>query len=414
VTTKTKVVLFEACFFIGFPVVGMGLHAAFGLGGLFVYMLLLALWCWELFAFCHYRHCRQEEFRNILQVAADTQMPLVSVLKAHLQDRPRKGIYPLWVASLLMFVFPGYYWYHRRHCFDARIACLVEMLEDGIPLDTALASSPGVVSRETAIAVTVGEYTGRLADALRGRDSEQSGPMWLNLLPRLAYPLLLLCVLAANVIFLCQFIMPKYEKIFADFKMPLPASTVGLIDTGRWLVLLSWDIPLVWLGLVALCNLVYFQERAAWYFPVVGKLVRLHARGQFLRILGLMLEDGKPLPHVLQRVTRSGLLPPVLENRVQHLETQLRQGHGLSESLVANGLLAKSMSDLLVSAEKVRNLPWALQELGDVLLRRSARWTYRLSMVVFPLSVAGCACLIGLAAAATFYPLAAIMEKLHG
>src|SRR5207249_1210721 len=120
-------------------------------------LLLIAVWCWQLFAYVHYRSCRQEEFLHVLRSAAATRAPLESVLAAYLADRPREGVYRFWVGALLFFVFPGYYWVHQRRRFDTRVANVLDLLEVGAPLDRALALTPGVVSRESALAITVGE-----------------------------------------------------------------------------------------------------------------------------------------------------------------------------------------------------------------------------------------------------------------
>ena len=43
------------------------------LPGLLLFMFLMVFWCWQLFAYTHYRFCRQEEFLFVLQTAADSQ-----------------------------------------------------------------------------------------------------------------------------------------------------------------------------------------------------------------------------------------------------------------------------------------------------------------------------------------------------
>src|SRR5262249_54481476 len=159
------------------------------------------------------------------------------------------------------------YWVHMRRRFDARAAGVLQLLQTGVPLHRALAVTPGVVSREIALAVTVGEFTGQLAPALHHLSRRRAAPAWLELLPRLLYPVFLLFVMLLNVTFVSVFIIPKFEKIFADFKLKLPESTVTFIGVSRWLV---DRLVLVLVGLVNLLiffNLVLFSSRAKWYFP---------------------------------------------------------------------------------------------------------------------------------------------------
>jgi type II secretory pathway component PulF len=409
-TTTTKVMFVELCFFVVLPVLGVGLYWLLGWLGLFLYVFLFVVWCWELYAYAHYRVCRQAEFLYVMQTAAATQAPLEAVLGAYLEDRPREH---LWRGSLLFFVFPGYYGFHLHRSFDARLDKLAAMLESGVPLDQAIHMVPGVVSRETALAVTVGQFSGRLPQALERLPNRSLAARWLEMAPRLMYPLLILGVLLSNLVFLMTFIIPRFEKLFADFKLKLPAATQALMDWGRRLQEYGMLLPSVWLLLLVLVNLLMFSSRAKWYCPLVSWVYRLHARGQFLQVLGLMLETGKPLPGILDRVIESELLPNVVARRVEQLAFDLVEGQPLAASLAKQGLVTEPMRGLVVAAEKAQNLPWALQELGDTLARRSARIAYRIEMVLFPLAIFACACLVAFVAVAMFLPLIALMESQH-
>jgi type IV pilus assembly protein PilC len=380
----------------------------------FLYVVLFAVWCWQLFAYVHYRFCRQEEFLHVLQSAAATQAPLESVLAAYLADRPQGGVYRFWVGTLLFFVFPGYYWVHRQRRFDARVASVLHLLQVGAPLDRALALTPGVVSRTSALAVTVGEFTGQLAQALHHLPGRRSALAWLEMLPRLLYPVFLLFVMLGNVFFMTTFVVPRYEKIFADFGLRLPESTETFIGASRRLLAWSGEGMLLWWGPLILFNVMLFSSHAKWYCPGIGQLYRLHARGQFLEALGLMLQTGKPLPEILDRLLEARLFPRVVAWRVGRLRTDLEQGQPLVASLARHGLVTASVRGLLLAAEKAQNLPWALQEVGDALTQRCVRATHRLTMVLFPLGVFACACLVAFIALSLFAPLVALIEGMHG
>jgi type II secretory pathway component PulF len=125
------------------------------------------------------------------------------------------------------------------------------------------------------------------------------------------------------------------------------------------------------------------------------------------------LQTGKPLPLILERVLQAGLLPTAVAVRVERLALDLEEGQPLADSLVKHGLATRSMQGLIASAETARNLPWALEELGDALVRRSARLSYRIVMVLFPLSILAVSCLIGFVAVSLFDPLVALIEGLH-
>ncbi len=410
-STWKKALLLQIAFLIGFPCVGGVLIGVFRFGGVFLLTLLFFLWCWQIFTFLHYRHCRQEEFLFVLQTAAATQSPMEGLLRAYIDDRPREHIYR---GALLFFVFPGYYWIHLQRSFDARLTRLAAMLESGIPLSQALRSVPGVVSADVAMAVAVGQFTGKLPDALRSVPERRTSTLWLEMGTRLLYPALLMITLVGILSLVMIFIIPKFEKIFQEFRLKLPEMTELLIAMSRFVVRHGWLMPFLILDAFIVINLLVFSSSLRWYMPMVGYFYRMQMRGQFLRTLGLMLETGKPLPAIVDSVVDAGVLPYAMHWRVVMLADDLREGIPLADALARRGLATSTTRALIVSAENARNLPWALQELGDSMLRRSTRLTERLLAVGFPLAIFVCALLIGFVAYALFEPLTTILDKMHG
>lgn len=411
-----KVMLAEIAFLLALPALGWVLAWRFGLAGVFGFLVLFAIWCWEFLAYCQYRACRQAEVLHVLQAAAATAAPVEAVLNAFQEDRPDGGLHSFWVGLLLFFLLPGYYWVHKRRRFDARLARVVGILMAGVPLGRALGMVPGVASRQTALAVGVGEFAGKLAPALHRLSGRRSAPLWLELLPRVLYPLVLLFLMVMGLVFfISPFILPRLEKMFTEFKIELPEPSRHLIGAGRWVTgNLGLALPL-WGLLLLLVNAVVFSSRLKWHLPLIGRLYRMHARGEFLHVLGVLLETGKPLPQVLDYLTEEMLsLPRAVRRRAERLEDDVLRGQPFVESLLKHGLITAPMKGLLLTAEKAGTLPWALQELGETLDRRSRRIAYRLGMVVFPLAIFACACLVAFVTVSLFLPWVALIEGTHG
>jgi type II secretory pathway component PulF len=412
-TRLQKMLILEFWFFIWLPVMAVILVYTLKLSGLLLFMFLFVFWCWQLFAYSHYRFCRQEEFLYVLQTAADSQAPIESLLKAYLRDRPRDEVYRFWLSTLLTFVFPGYYWVHKQRSYDARLSRLAAMMQSGASLNQALRYTPGLVSREIALAVTVGQFSGKLAPALKRLPDRRFALQWLEMMPRLVYPLLVILAMLVALSFIVIFIIPKFEKIFLDLKLQLPEESEWLIAVSRWGVK-YWYVAIFAVVLaIVVGNLLILSSRFRWYLPVIGGIYRQYARGQFLQVLGLMLETGKPLPEILGCIVESGFLPSAVADRAGRLTRLLQQGEPLPDSLVKTGLATEAQRALIASAEKAQNLPWALQSLGDSAVRGAAHFTQRLSLVIFPLLILLCGLFVGFAAIAVFKPLVELMEGLH-
>ena len=64
------------------------------------------------------------------------------------------------------------------------------------------------------------------------------------------------------------------------------------------------------------------------------------------------------------------------------------------------------------AAERVRNLPWALIEMGENLLNRLVRLLTKISMVAFPLNVLAVRALVGFLVIGMFVPLVQLLTRL--
>ena len=191
-------------------------------------------------------------------------------LAHYLNDRPREHLFR---AILLFFVFPGYYWIHLTRSFDARLRRLLAALDHGVPLDMALARVPGIASRETLLAATVGQYSGKLAGAMKRLSEGRTTPIWIELAPRLLYPLLLLGAMASNVMFIMIFIIPKFQKIFLEFKMKLPYFTELLIDVSQWCSKYPFVPALLVLLTLGSCQRWLFSSTVRWHLPFLDWLL---------------------------------------------------------------------------------------------------------------------------------------------
>jgi type II secretory pathway component PulF len=373
-------------------------------GGVLVLLLVGAIYVWIPYSYFHYRYIRQQELLNLLLTAAEAGSPVGPALWAYLDDRPRGGIRDAWASLVLFFM--------RHTSFDLRLERLALLLESGAPLADALRETPGVASRDTQLAAAVGESTGRLAACLRLAPRWRLGTVWVEAVPRLLYPLALLACLSAVMTFLMLFVAPKFEKIFADFKMKLPEPTQHVMGVGRFVTTHGGYLGLAVLGAVALGLLLSLNSVWRWYFPGLGRLYRMHVQSRVLRMLGLLLEAHRPLPEALAVLADSEFFAGVAQRRLRAVRAAILQGEPLAPSLQRQGLLPTRMVALVQAAERARNLPWALAELGDLLGQRTVRILRRLTMAIAPAAVLVAGIFVGYVALAWFLPLIKLITEM--
>jgi type IV pilus assembly protein PilC len=384
--------------------------------GLFLLLLLAALYAWALFAFLHYRQCRQEEFLQVITVAAEARSPLSLALRAALADRPRGTLREFWVAALLFFVLPGYYWlWYRRSNFDSKIDQVAWLLEEGHSLHDALEMTPGVATRSTMLAVRLGQETGELAlclQAFRTPVRSRLATLWIEMVPRFAYPFFLLLVIAGVLGFWTIMVAPKYEKIFHEFSFSMPEETQRAIALGRNMLGYWWVVVLGALLFGVVMVLLVANPGFRWYFPVIGHLYRRYVRSQILQALSFLLQMNRPAPAALGVLAASDCFVAGAQRRLRAIHRQVELGQPLADSLRYGGVLPRAMVPLLRTAEKAGNLPWALAEMADTLSQRVARRAQRLGMAVSPIPLLGVGVIMAMIVVGFFVPLIAIMEGL--
>ncbi len=383
-------------------------------------VLLLVPFGWMAIAFFQYRHGRQEEFEYLLATVVESDAPLAPALWAYVEDRPHGPWRETWAVFLLMFVVPGYYWLrYRKHSYDAKIQKVAHRLDNGFALSEALREVPGVVRQETLQAVLVGEQTGRLAECLRESPSGSLAGVWVEVVPRFAYPAFLLLMILGVVLYWGHLTAPRLAALNRDFGSFLPEQTQSLIDAlpdfgsrQGWNALLYWT-GLGTLLLVALL-VVCFSSVCWWYLPGIGPLYQMLTQGRVLQLLALAVAANRPLPQAVAILVESRYGTFVVRRRLRALAQRLEQGHPLAPSLRRCGLLTPAMVPLVKAGERVGNLPWVLAELGKARVDRVIRILRLTSKLLSPVILIAVGTLVAYIAVAMFLPLVNVITRYTG
>lgn len=387
-------------------------------------MFFFAFSIWALVSFFYYRHVRQEEFHNLLQSTFEADKPIVQILKAYLTDRPKGYFREIIIIGFLSIMNPAYYLiYYRFWRFDKRVAGVIELLEQGFPLTKALREFPGLVSQEVFLALSLGESSGNLSSCLSMIGRWHKDLFWLIVLPRMAYLFFMVFASLNVAIFFMIFIAPKYERIFKDFDFSLPWVTTMLLEVFHWLStfghrsgIIADIAPLFWIVVVILAPfllmLPFWSMTARWYFPIVGSIYRIHLQGNFLKMLGITLQGKVVITKALSFLEDAHCFSGPSKKKLAQLNSSLKLGLPLEESLYNSGWLPISMKPFIRSSQKVNNLPWALAEVGNQRLRLASLFAQRFSLVIFPLLMLLLGVMIGFIAIAMFMPLIKMLVEL--
>jgi type II secretory pathway component PulF len=208
----------------------------------------------------------------------------------------------------------------------------------------------------------------QIAD-FQAREKEMRG----KVMAALMYPVILLFLALAVLVFLMVFFIPRFKKIFAGFNATLPAITqiiVGISDFMRSYGLFI-AIGLVVAGLMVRSWFLSPQGRRAWEriilkLPLIGPLVAQFAMARFCRMLGTLLGAGVPLINGLN-VARRSIGNQVLVDAVSNSIDRVKEGKALGPSLSdCRELFSGATLEMISVAEESGRLDQELVRIANV------------------------------------------------
>jgi type II secretory pathway component PulF len=209
------------------------------------------------------------------------------------------------------------------------------------------------------------EVLGRLAELLRSEIRNRAAVRTL-----LAYPILLATISSLVVTGLVIFVLPRFQKIFQDFDVPLPAMTQLLVAFSDIVRHFAWIWgPIALAGIAGLIASRYTQAGRRWWdravlnTVVIRDITRAFYIGRTFRLLGLMIESGVPLLEGL-RLTRNATRNSLYRELFNNLEDAILNGRGLASSLIKAGFVPPVAAEMVLTAERTGTLGMVTELMG--------------------------------------------------
>src|SRR6266404_4238136 len=224
---------------------------------------------------------------------------------------------------------------------------VVDDVESGSTLSEAFGKHPKCFDRLYVNMVKAGEAGGALEIILKrlAEFKEKAQSLARRIKGAMIYPCVVISVAVAILTFIMIFIIPKFEKIFADFKMKLPWITDALIATSRWFVKYWYIIPLIPIAIWLTFKLIrlnrtgaYILDKLKLYIPVMGQLIEKSIVARTMRTLGTLIASGVPILEALS-IVRETSMNMVFEECYQRVYESIREGETIAQPLKESRLV---------------------------------------------------------------------------
>jgi protein transport protein HofC len=278
--------------------------------------------------------------------------------------------------------------YERTDEVGSRAWRLAEALEAGLPLDEALRASRNPVSPQVLVATRTGLACGKLSEALAQAvmQSKQMDRALRSSVERMLYLVCLASIFTGVFTFVMIKIIPTFDRMFKEFELTLPLVTQLLIAFAqvfaKWAFLGILISPVLSVILIAaFCYYVGWLPLAA---PGVGWLRYEYDRASFLRSLALFVAKEGPLTQALAQLEPK-FPTQIVRRRIFQAWRSSDAGADPWEAMRKARLITSYEEAVLRSAQRVGNLPWALNTLGDAAVKRLTTRVRRWAAVLFAL-----------------------------
>ncbi len=304
------------------------------------------------------------------------------------------------------------------------IGKLADTVQGGSTFSDALAQHPRIFNKLYVNMVKAGELGGvmelvlvRLADF-----QEKAQKLKNKVVSAMFYPIIVLVIAVAIMGFLLVYIVPTFEKIFADMLggKPLPALTEFVIAVSKFvqdqvLVIIGSIV-----GLFVILNLIGKTAKGRKIIdaiklrtPLFGDLIKKSAISRFSRTLGTLVTSGVPILQALN-ITRDTAGNVVLADAIQHVHDSVKEGESIVSPLEKSGIFPPMVVSMIDVGEETGQLPEMLLKIADVYDDEVDNTVAGLTSLLEPVMIVFLAVVVGTIVIALFLPLISIISELQG
>jgi type II secretory pathway component PulF len=294
-------------------------------------------------------------------------------------------------------------------------------LTQGASLDQAIAAQGTALPAHLRGLVLAGQRTGRTAEVLaRFAGYVQIGAqvrrqLWLSLV----YPVASIVLAVALLLFALIFLVSGFEQIFADFGIPLPLLSRGLIAVSNGIREKGYTLAEagVVLGTIGVLAMVAFgpavRRSVISRVPLVGPVWTWTSLAEFCHLLGLLLESEIPLAEAVP-LAGAGVVDADIQAGARVITADLARGESLGKVIGRRSYFPAALGPIVAWAEQHQSLAEALHVLGEMFEGRARSQASFASMVFTALTVL--LILFGVSAVVfgIFVPLLQMIQKLSG
>ena len=248
-----------------------------------------------------------------------------------------------------------------------------ESVESGSTFADALKKHPKAFDDLYVNLVAAGEVGGILDTILNRLAAyiEKALKLKKQVKSAMTYPTTIIGIALVVVSVILVFVIPAFEKMFADFGGALPAPTQIVINISNFIQKYILVIIAGMFGSVWGFKRIYKTEKGratidkyALKAPVFGILIRKVAVAKFTRTLGTMISSGVPILDGLDIVAKTAGNKTV-EKAIYKVRQSISEGKTIAEPLEQSGVFPPMVCQMIAVGEQSGAIDTMLNKIAD-------------------------------------------------
>jgi MSHA biogenesis protein MshG len=260
----------------------------------------------------------------------------------------------------------------RNYAFQQALNDIVERLEAGVELSTAMRAHPKIFNNLFVSLVSVGENSGRLDLVFKQLSEymERDLATMKSIKTALRYPSFVLIAITIAIVIINIKVIPAFAGMFAKFGAQLPLPTRILIGISDFFVN-YWMYLFAVIAAVIAWTYHYVNTpegsrvwgRKKLRLIVVGDIIERASLARYARSFGLMLNAGLPLSNALELSARA-VDNPYLGDKIRGIREGVERGEGLFQTHLVSGMFTPLVLQMISVGEESGQVDSLLAEVA--------------------------------------------------
>lgn len=293
-------------------------------------------------------------------------------------------------------------------------------VEKGNTLADSMRSQPDIFPPMLVNMVEAGEQSGSLEMAFSRMavHFEKEAKLKATIKKATIYPIILVIAAIGVIVVMLLFVIPIFIDMFADLDIEMPAITMFVMNSSKWMTSHWYVVLAIIVGVVAAYKLIYRTtqgrltiDRIKMKMPLFGKLTVKTACSQFARTMSTLLMSGISTIDALE--TTSKIVNNIhYTNAMLKAREEVMKGVPLSEPLEASGIFPPMVYHMTGIGEETGNVEEMLEKMADYYDEEVEMTTQSVLAAMEPIIILFMALIIGTLVIAVISPIASMYNGL--